>query len=65
MRKRKRKVDDPGLVCFCRATLRKNIKGAAALESVIIHYWKNGLTFVAKSKWPRISWCAVAGSHQG
>lgn len=67
VKKKKRKIDDQGLVCFCRAILRKNIyiKGAAALESMIIHNWKNGLTRVAKSKWPRMSWYAVAGSHQG
>lgn len=67
-KKKKRKIDDQGLVCFCRAILRKKyiyIKGAAALESMIIHNWKNGLTRVAQSKWPRMSWYAVAGSHQG
>lgn len=56
-KKKKRKIDDQGLVCFCRAILRKKkyIKGAAALESMIIHNWKNGLTRVAQSKWPRMS----------
>lgn len=41
--KRKREVGGPGIVSFCRATRGKDIKEAAAVESVSVHYGRKAL----------------------